>query len=180
MKNLSGSSFRIMVIFLSITASVFFSSCGDDDDDPVNPGDGNNNQQSQITFTGGALNNQTVNLTGAAGGFSVSENISAAVLSGVVGQDTMIVTIVFPGSTTGTFEWQDASSDESASGMIISFTDDPNRWLLSDGSAGSTVITAYGQVGQAITGTFGGFVRGAADSSTVQGSFTVTRVPNGE
>jgi|GEM_PF-1596987 len=177
------NSYRIIIIILYISSAVFLSSCGDDDDDPVKPGNGNGNQQNDITFNGGSLNGQTLNLTGLGGGYSPSENITAVVLSGVSGQDTVRVIIAFPGSTTGTFEWQDltvSGTGDESSGTILAFGETINEWYYSDGSAGATAVTTYGEVGQTITGTFSGNLISLTDSMSINGNFAVTRLPNGE
>lgn len=172
-------SFKLILLIFSASAIVFFSGCSKDDSNPVNPG-GGNNQTNKITFTGGAYNNQTFNLTGVYGGYSVGGQISVALLSGMAGQDSMTIVVAFPGSTTGTFSWQDASSDETTSGVIISISNDPNKWYMSNGPTGSTAVTTYGAVGSTIVGTFSGKVYSVTDSSTVSGTFSVPRGPDGE
>lgn len=179
MRKLLDGYFRYLVVILSLSAALVLNSCSDDDDDPTGPGNGGNNQANKISFTGGRYNNQTFNLTPIAGGYSVSEDISAVILAGMAGQDSLSIVVAFPGNSTGTFTWQDASSDEASSGVIISVSNDPNKWYLSD-VTGSTSISAYGQVGQAITGTFSGTVYSVSDSAAVTGSFSVTRTPDGE
>lgn len=170
MSKLYNSSFRVFIIILSLSSAMFLANCSDDDD-PAGPGDGNNNPQNTITLNGGGYNNQTTNLTAIFGGFE--DGITGLVLSGVSGQDTLAVTIIIPGSSAGTFEWQ--AGDESDSGVLI-FVGSTD-YLASGDATGSTVVTAYGQVGQPISGTFSGTVISALSTQNVSisGSFSVVR-----
>lgn len=181
MKKLFNSSFRVFVIMLSLSATIFLASCSKDDDNPVDSKDGNNNQTNTITINGGGYNNQVVTLAGA-GGYATTSNVTIISLTGVINTTPVNIVLATPGNAAGTHNWL-LFDGENTSGALIGFTPldivDTTKIFISTGANGSTTITSYGNVSQTITGTFSGNLMNTAGTQiSVTGKFSVLRGPD--
>jgi hypothetical protein len=131
-----------------------------------------------FTLNGAGFTSQSFSITGFLGGYSVSDRVSGVTGSSATTGDSTMLTIVFPGSSTGTFPFGDTA------GVVISRgTGSSQRGFVSGLGGGQIVVTTYGAVGGSITGTFSGklyeVTNLGVDSVTVSnGSFNALRVTN--
>ncbi len=155
---------------------LLFSSGCNKSDTSTNPG--GNVLQGTATFTlnGAGFTNQTFTVTGFLGGYSTSDNKTGLAGSSATTGDSTMLEIVFPGNTTGTFQFTDSS------GVVISRgTGSSTRGFVNGIGGGQVVVTSYGAVSGGIVGTFSGklyeVTKQPMDSVTVSnGSFNATRV----
>lgn len=159
-----------------IVAMLLASSGCKKSDDSTNPsGGGPASGTGSFTLNGAGFTNQTFSVGDMMGGFSVSDNMSVVIGSTA---DTIVIAVAFPGSTTGTFPF---SND--AGVIITSGTGIGESSLISGDGNGQVVVTAYGNVGGNITGTFSGrlyvYTNAGMDSAQVtNGSFNAVRIAN--
>lgn len=155
-----------------------FSGCKKDDDDPVAPGGNNNNtggMSASVTLNGDGFNNKSLNFNAASAGYSNSEALTGVVFSGA---DSITVSLVFAGKTTGTYTVSVGSDNELENGFVI--IKGSSKYYISKG--GSIKVTEYGNVGGYIKGTFNGTAEDEYTNTTVSvsGSFSALRQPDGE
>lgn len=192
MNNFTGSkTLRILSSLLTIvllSTALLISGCSKDesDDNPLDPGNGGiggNTSSNSITLNGGGYTNKTVNFNISIGAFIASENMTAVMMSGVSGNDSVFVGLSMSGNAAGTFDWEDYTSETSKTYVIIrigGLTNPNAAVLISPLGTGKTIITGYGSVGQNIAGTFSGTLLRYSDQSqiTVTGKFSALRSAN--
>ena len=140
-------------------------------------GSGSASGTASFTLDGAGVSNQTFSMSNVSGFFSTNDNATSIVGVGVSGADTINMVIAFPGSTTGTFQF-----DVSSAGMVLI----NSSGIMTSGTGnGQIAVTAFGAVGGSVTGTFSGRLyeldlsMGIVDSAQVSnGSFNATRLPN--
>jgi hypothetical protein len=166
-------------VIAGVTILLLVSSGCNKKDSATNPtGPNTTGGTASLTLNGAGFSNQTFNFVGVMGGFSASDNMSAIFGSSVIAGDTTWLTIVFPGASTGTFQFSDTV------GVVIMHGTSSSSGLFVNGPGGGQIaVTSYGAVGGSIAGSFSGrlyeFSLAALDSVTVSnGSFNALRVPN--
>ncbi len=166
-------------ILCAVLFLILIAGCSKSNNNPTSPV--NTNQINTAILNGGPFKNAQISLVSLGGEYVISSNFTAVILRGLVNTDTVYVGVVFPGTQTGNFGWQNANSDSSNSGCVltIGYFTNPDELFVSDGSAGSTNITGYGKVGQTIDGSISGKVVSTTNTSvTISGNFSVFRVPD--
>ncbi len=128
-----------------------------------------------FTLNGAGFSNLTITMSNVMGGYSASDHMSAIVGSKMAAGDTTWLTVAFPGSGTGTFQFTDSS------GVVISRQTGVTRGFVNSVGGGQIVVTSYGTVTGSIAGTFSGklyeVTQSGLDSVTVSnGSFNAVRV----
>lgn len=165
MKN---TSFVLVALFLFL-----FSSCKKEG--TTGPADVPTSGTATFTLNGAGFTNLTITVSNVMAGFEAAENMTGVIGSKMAAGDTTWLTLAFPGSTTGTFQFTDSS------GVVISRQTGTTRGFVNGVGGGQIVVTAYGNVAGSVTGTFSGKlyeVTGSGlDSVTVSGgTFNAVRV----
>lgn len=169
---------NLLTIAIILLLSAGLMSCKKDSG-PTNPGTdpGPTQYTTSFTLNGGGFNNRTITLQNTVGGYDADDNISGIGVAGISGSDSVSFALIFPGSSTGSFPWNDTTSYGL---IIIGQTINQNMYVTLMGQ-GSTTVTGYGNppTGQ-ITGTFSGkFAQVAQSPDTItvtNGSFKALRV----
>lgn len=145
-----------------------------DPDSGSNPGSDNS-----ITINGGGYSNLTFNLSNAVGAYVSADTTTSLIMSGSASGDSVYVAFSFAGNSTGTYTWQNYSSGSTILVVRIGGLSATNPVLLvSDDNSGSTIVTSYGAVGSAISGTYSGKLYNLVTQQeiTVTGKFSGLRV----
>jgi hypothetical protein len=172
MKNIAARTTAGLIILLLVT-----SGC-QKKETATSPTGNTTGGTASFTLNGAGFSNQTFNIVGVVGGYSVSDHMTGLVGSAMSSGDTTHLTIVFPGSSTGTFQFSDTV------GVIISRGSGSSAHAFINGIGGGQIaVTAYGGVGGNIIGSFSGRLYDVSltglDSVTVSnGSFNALRMPN--
>jgi hypothetical protein len=174
MKNTTTCIVAILLVVLLLSAGC---SKKDSATNPTGPGTTMSGTAS-FTLNGAGFTNQSFSITGMLGGFSVSDNMSGVTGSSATTGDSTMLTVVFPGSTTGTFLFSDT-----AAVVITRGTGSTQRAFVNTMGGGQIVVSTYGAVGGSIAGTFSGKLYEVSntrlDSVTVSnGTFNALRVTN--
>jgi hypothetical protein len=161
---------KFYLLTLVIGSALIIGGCGDDDN-PVDPGPGGTTASGNFTLNGGGYDNRTVNIVGGGAEYDPEDNTTGVVLYGVASGDTTTVIVVFPGNQTGSFPWDDELS-------AVYFYSNINNFY--GPVEGSTSITAFGSVGNNISGTFSGTLSNTTltDNITISGTFSARRIPD--
>jgi hypothetical protein len=144
---------------------------------PTGPGTTTGGSAS-LTLNGAGFTNKSFSFAGVVGVYSASEKMTAIGGSSVSAGDTTQLAIVFPGSSTGTYQFSDTV------GVVIATGSGSSARVFANALGGGQIaVTAYGSVAGYITGSFSGklytFSGNALDSVTVSnGSFNALRGPN--
>jgi hypothetical protein len=168
-----------LILVSSLIVFLFFSGCkkAESTTGPTGPGTATGGTAS-FTLNGAGFSNQTVNIALLVGGFSVSNNMTGVAGSSVGAADTTWLTMAFPGSSTGTFQFSDTV------GVVIRRGGGSSARMFVNGLGGGQIaVTAYGSVGGNITGSFSGrlydvTLSGIDSVSVSNGSFSALRAPN--
>ncbi len=173
---------RILSV-LSVAVFLFLSGCSKKSDSnpvgPTNPVTGSGS----VTLNGGGYNNATINFGIGAGGYTSTDQMTACVIYGATGNDSLLIVIEFPGKSTGNYQWQAFTQNSSnVNGVAVNVYNSKgtNNYFI-PAAGGKTNVSTYGSVGQTIEGTFNGTIQDAVTSSTtitISGSFKVLRVPD--
>lgn len=151
-----------------------FISCSKKSDNPVEPPVGGS-VEAKLTLNGAGYTNQQVSLKNGISGYYINDNETYIQFIEAAGADTVFFALVFSGKQTGSFPW---SASAPVVALIVS-SGSSNETFLSSGT-GSTNVSAYGNVGGAISGNLSGTMTEATSSANLQisGTFTVTRGPD--
>lgn len=157
---------KMKFALIILVVIIGFISCSKKSDNPVAPGGG---QTTELKLTFGT---QQITFNQGAGGYAINEDVSYVQFTKSEAGDTLLFIMLFAGKATGNQNW-DVTNDlgpvliqYGASG-IVAYT--PIN--------GSTSITAYGNVGGYISGTFTGQLEDPSGSSmNVNGNFSVQRI----
>ena len=172
MRNFTATGIMFIVVLLVVW-------CGcNKKDNATNPTGGTTSGTATLTLNGAGFSNQTFSFAGVVGGFSASDNLTGIVGTVASATDTTTLMIVFPGISTGTYQFSDTVGV-----VIVHSTASSSRFFANGPANGQIAVTTYGGVGGSIAGSFSGrlyeFSLSAFDSVTVSnGSFNAFRVPN--
>jgi len=145
-------------------------------DSSTNPPTNQLQGTASFTLNGAGFTNQSFSISGFLGGYSTSDKMTALAGSSATTGDSTTLSIVFPGSATGTFQFTDTSGVVISRGTVSS-----TRVFVNRIGGGQIVVTSYGAVSGSIAGTFSGklyeVTKQTLDSVTVSnGSFNAMRV----
>ncbi|WP_337864558.1 hypothetical protein [Ignavibacterium sp.] len=153
----------VVIILVGIMGMI---SCSKKSDNPVAPG---GSQTTELKLT---IGTQQITFNQGIGGYAVNENVSYIQFTKVEAGDTLMFTMIFTGKATGNQNW-DVNNDLGA--ILIQYG--ASGTLIYSPLNGSTNITAYGNVGSYISGTFTGQLQDSNGSSVnVSGNFSVQRL----
>lgn len=140
-----------------------------------NPQNPNNGASAQVEII---IDGVKYNANAGGSYFVPSENLTYTAFWGASNNDSLTVTVVFPGQELSTHSW---GLDNSGVYMVKG-TGSNIKAYVSDNNGGATIITQYGNVNQNIEGTFSGFLYDvqSGDSIEVFSSFLVKRMPDQE
>lgn len=157
---------KIKFVVIILVGIIGFISCSKKSDNPVAPG-GSQTTELKLTF-----GTQQITFNQGTGGYAVAENVSYVQFTKSEAGDTLLFIMLFAGKATGNQNW-DVNNDlgpvliQYVASGIIAYTP----------ISGSTNITAYGNVGGYISGTFNGQLQDQSGSSmNVNGNFSVQRI----
>lgn len=157
---------KIQFIVIILVGIMGFISCSKKSDNPVAPG-GSQNTELKLT-----IGTQQITFNQGTGGYAVTENVSYIQFTTAEAGDTLLFLMIFAGKATGSQNW-DVNNDLGA----ILFQYGASGTIIFSPLNGSTNITAYGNVGSYISGTFTGQLQDQSGSSVnVSGNFSVQRV----
>lgn len=172
----------IMLMMIFVTAP----GCKKSNDSPTSPISGNpgggvpTGYFGKITLNGDGFNNLVLNVSGntaAYGAYIMQEQATWIILDGMNGQDSVRVVVTAGGKQTGTFTWVQMSENmpNNAVGIVIG-----SKRLASQPNSGSTIITAFGNEGGAINGSFSGKMLsiGTGNQVDVSATFSAYRYPD--
>lgn len=155
---------NIHTILILLVGIIGFFACSKKSDNPVAPG----NQTTELKLTFGS---QQLTFTNGIGGYAINDDISYIQFTKAEAGDTLLFFMIFNGKTTGNQTW-DSSGD---TGVLLYQFGTSGVFIFSP-SNGSTNITAYGNVGGFISGTFNGQLTDQNNSTVnVNGTFSVQR-----
>ncbi len=164
--------------------AILFASCKKDDSNPAGTGDNGGNSTYTITLNGDGFSNKQVTpgttATTAYAMYSPTEQKTGGYLAC---SDNINVSFFTQGQQTGTFNFAvgtDGSDPEN--GLVVtSGTGTGMKIYYAKTGSGSITITSYGSVGGQIKGTFTGKIYNATTDVevTISGSFSATRIPDG-
>jgi hypothetical protein len=166
----------LTLIFAGIVAVLLASSGCKKSESTTSPqGPSSTSGTASFTLNGAGFSNASFTVSDLGGVFSPSDNMTTILGSSASAADTLLLGIIFPGSSTGTFGFISDSI-----GVIITSEATSSAFVSQTGS-GQITVTAYGNVGGNIAGTFSGKLYGwtqlqQLDSVTVSnGSFNAIR-----
>lgn len=150
--------------FLILLLVAGFFACSKKSDNPVAPTTPTN----ELKLTVGT---QQITFSQGIGGYAVNENLSYVQFTTSEAGDTLIFILVFTGKQTGNQAWD---VNQETGPLLYQYGTSGN--LIFVPVQGSTNITAYGNVGSAISGTLTGTLADVnATNVAVSGNFTVQR-----
>lgn len=183
------SALALVLLIIFVTAA----GCSKKDNNPLdplggNPGGGGGTYSASITLNGDGFVNTTFNGTGsltvAYGGFSAKDQMTVYAVNCVNAKDTVVIYMTTEGKKTGSFKWVDFDGANLGANSVfmVKNNDYMQSWVCT-ANAGTTNITAFGNVGGVITGTLSGKLQSTASTSAantvnISGSFSVYRVPD--
>lgn len=157
---------KIHFVVVILVGIMGFISCSKKSDNPVAPG---GNQTTELKLT---IGTKQITFNQGTGGYAVAENVSYIQFTTAEAGDTLLFIMIFAGKATGTQNW-DVNNDQGA--ILIQYG--ASGTLIYSPLNGSTSITAYGNVGGYISGTFTGQLQDSNGSSVnVSGNFSVQRI----
>lgn len=149
------------VIFL---AALSFFSCSKKSDNPVGP----TTPTAELKLTFGT---QQITFTQGIGGYAIQENLTYAQFTKAEAGDTLLFFLVTSGKQTGNQAW---NPNQDTGVLLLQYGN--SGTIIYSPAQGSTNLTAYGNVGGAITGTFTGSLEDNNQSQVnVSGNFSVQR-----
>lgn len=172
-------------LFLFLVSSLILIGCSKKSSNPLSPVDpgkegndgGNNvNGQAELIINGGGFNNLTMSFSQGVSYFIPSENVTYAEFWSMNNSDTLIISIVFPGSEEGTFDWEIYNP----SAFLITGASNGSKVFVGT-NYGETYISAYGTVNQNIVGKVYGILKNSDDETedlTIDGNFNLKRLPD--
>lgn len=176
-------SFRILSLVFIF--SVFIAGCKKDDSNPAGSGDNGGNSTYTITLNGDGFSNKQVTpgstATTAYAMYSPTQQKTGGYLAC---SDNINVSFFTQGQQTGTFNFSvgDNDSDPEVGLIVTSGTGTSMKIYYGKTGSGSITITSYGSVGGQIKGTFTGKIYNSTTDAevTISGSFSATRIPDGD
>ena len=155
-------------------AGFIYSGCGDDNSSPAGGTTQTTSGTASFTLNGAGFSNQSFTVSGVIGGFE--DNQTGLAGGNPSAENQAVLNIGFPGSSTGTFQF---NNDDTGIGVSLG-SGASTRSFESISGTGQVVVTTYGNVGGNVVGTFSGKLYGgsstALDTVTVNGSFNAQRM----
>lgn len=165
---------RIKILFaIAALTAVIMVGCSKSESNPVNPGENNSAvSTATVKIDGAGFVNKALNSSSGVAVHIPSEDLTYATFWGANNSDSISVSLIFPGSQNGSFQWNEINSGVAliiSSGNVVNvFASDAN---------GSTTVTSYGNIGGKITGKFDGTLYNGSrtDSITISSEFSLVR-----
>lgn len=153
-------NFSLVLIF---ALSSFFA-CSKKSDNPVAP----TTPTTELKLTFGS---QQITFSQGIGGYAIQENVTYLQFTKAEAGDTLIFFLLTSGKQTGNQAW---NPNQDTGVLLLQYGN--SGTLIYSPVQGSTSLTAYGNVGGAITGTFTGSLEDNNQSQVnVSGNFSVQR-----
>lgn len=158
----------LKIVFFVLIGALGFISCSKKSDNPVAPG---GSQTTELKLT---IGTQQITFNQGIGGYAINENVSYVQFTKAESGDTLLFIMIFDGKATGSQNWN-VNNDIG----VILFQYGASGTIIFSPLNGSTNITAYGNVGSNITGTFSGTLQdNNSQNINVSGTFSVQRSPD--
>uniref|UniRef100_A0A832DHK9 Uncharacterized protein n=1 Tax=Ignavibacterium album TaxID=591197 RepID=A0A832DHK9_9BACT len=155
----------LKILFFVLIGALGFISCSKKSDNPVAPG---GSQTTELKLT---IGTQQITFNQGIGGYAINENVSYVQFTKAESGDTLLFIMIFDGKATGNQNWN-VNNDLG----VILFQYGASGTIIFSPLNGSTNITAYGNVGGYISGTFTGQLQDQNGSSVnINGNFSVQR-----
>lgn len=164
----------VAAAFLLLT----YTGCSKKNSNPVNPVV-NSQDFGSVTLNGSGYNNTKINFVYNECAYINSDSNTACIMYGLNNSDTVLVEVIFPGSSVNNYAWIDYHDTTTISGVgVIYFNSDGNHEFYVPTAGGNTNITKYGVVGETVEGSFSGSVEDIVSASTISisGTFKSTRL----